>query len=61
MALGNKLIDSALRKARYPTVLFITRMPRRSNNIYSKIRNNRTHIYSHREDSNTGTVRVSTS
>ena len=32
MALGNKLIDSALRKARYPTVLFITRMPRRSNN-----------------------------
>ena len=32
MALGNKVIDSALRKAIYPTVLFITRMPRRSNN-----------------------------
>ena len=32
MALGNKLIDSALRKAIYPTVLFITFMPRRSNN-----------------------------
>ena len=32
MALGNKLIDSALRKAIYPTVLFITHMPRRSNN-----------------------------
>ena len=29
---GNKLIDSALRKAIYPTVLFITFMPRRSNN-----------------------------
>ena len=32
MALGNKLIDSATRKAIYPNVLFITRMPRRSNN-----------------------------
>ena len=31
MALGNKLIDSALRKAIYPTVLFITFMPRRAN------------------------------
>ena len=30
--ISSKLIDSALRKAIYPTVLFITRMPRRSNN-----------------------------
>ena len=53
MALGNKLIDSALRKALYPTVLFITFMPRLSNlTDYSKIRSNRIHIYSHREDSN---------
>ena len=53
MALGNKLIDSTLRKAIYPTVLFITRMPIRSNNrLFYLIRNNRTHIYLHREDSN---------
>ena len=53
MALGNKLIDSALQKAIYPTVLVIAFMPRRSNlTDYSKIRNNRTHIYWHREDSN---------
>ena len=57
MAPGNKLMDSALRKAIYPTVLFITFMPRRSNlTYYSKIRNNRIHIYSHREDSNTTCV-----
>ena len=57
MALGNNLIDSALRKAIYPTVLFITFMPRRSNlTDYSKITNNRTHIYSHREDSNSACV-----
>ena len=57
MAPGNKLIDSALRKAIYPTVLFITFVPRRSTlTDYSKIRNNRIHIYSHREDSNTTCV-----
>ena len=31
MALGHKLIDSALRKAIYPTVLIITSMPKKSN------------------------------
>ena len=52
MALSKKLIDSALRKAIYSTVLFITFMPRCSNlTDYSKITNNRTHIYWHREDS----------
>ena len=57
MAFGKKIIDSALRKAIYPTVLFITFMPRRSNlTDYSKITNNRTHIYSHREDSNSACV-----
>ena len=57
MALGNKLIDSALQKAIYPTVLVITFMPRRSNlTDYSKIRNNRIHIYWHREDSNSTCV-----
>ena len=56
MALGNKLIDSALRNAIYPTVLFICLDVPITD--YSKIRNNRTHIYSHREDSNTSTVRV---
>ena len=57
MALGKKLIDSARRKAIYPAVLFITFMPRRSNlTDYSKIANNRTHIYSHREDSNSTCV-----
>ena len=56
MTLGNKLIDSALRKAKYPTVLFITRMPSVPITNYSKIRSNRTHIYSHREDSNSTCV-----
>ena len=32
MALGNKLIDSALPKAIYPTVPVTMCMPRRSNN-----------------------------
>ena len=31
MALGHKLIDSALRKVIYPTVLIITSMPKKSN------------------------------
>ena len=44
MVLGNKLIDSALRKAIYPTVLFITRMPRRSNN---RLFLNKEQSYSH--------------
>ena len=53
MALGNKLIDSALRKAIYPTVLFITHMPIDVPiTDYFKMRNNRTDLYSHREDSN---------
>ena len=57
MALGKKFIDSALGKAIYPTVLFIAFMPRRSNlTDYSKITNNRTNIYSHREDSNSACV-----
>ena len=51
MTLGNKLIDSALRKAIHPIVLFITRMPIRSNSrLFFLIRNNRTQ-----------TVRLSTS
>ena len=44
MALGNKLIDSALRKAIYPTVLFTTFMPRRSNN---RLFQNKEQSYSH--------------
>ena len=58
MARGNTLIDSALRKAIHPTILFITRMPIRSNynRLFYLIRNNRNHIYAHRDDSNSTCV-----